>query len=150
MILTLASSTVASGFYFVSADNLTLLFGVHVVAAFLTGPLMPLFWSMIADTADYAEWRFKRRFTGLIFSAGTFSQQTGWALGSAVAGWLLASYGYEANAEQSADTISGIKQLMSFFPSGIGFVSAGAALLYGITPQVAKQIQAELEARKAG
>lgn len=148
VILTLANAFVAAGFFFVSPDNLALLFVVHVTSAALAGPLMPLFWSMIADTADYAEWKFKRRFTGLIFSAGTFSQQSGWALGSALAGWLLASYGYEANAEQSANAIGGIKQLMSFFPSGVGLVAAGATLLYGITPQVAKQIQSELETRK--
>lgn len=146
--LTLASSAVAACFYVVSPTNRTLLFGVHVLSAFLAGPLMPLFWSMIADTADFAEWKFKRRFTGLIFSAGTFSQQSGWALGSAVAGWLLAQYGYEANAVQSLETIGGIKRLMSFFPSAIGVVGAAAALLYGISPHVAERIQSDLAARK--
>jgi GPH family glycoside/pentoside/hexuronide:cation symporter len=150
VILTLASSSVATGFYFVDVSNLALLFLVHVVSACLAGPLMPLFWSMIADTADYAEWKFERRFTGLIFSAGTFSQQSGWALGSAFAGWLLAGYGYEANADQSTKTVSGIKQLMSFFPWGVALVGAAAALLYGISPEVAKRIQLDLEARKTG
>lgn len=149
IVLTLAGASVAACFYFVSPTNLTLLFVVHVVSAFLTGPLMPLFWSMIADTADFAEWKFKRRFTGLIFSAGTFSQQTGWALGSAVAGWLLAEYGYQANVEQSLEAIGGIKRLMSFFPSAIAVVAAAAALLYGISPHVAARIQTDLAARKS-
>jgi GPH family glycoside/pentoside/hexuronide:cation symporter len=149
IILTLASSLVATGFYFVDIRNLWLLFAIHIVASILTGPLMPLFWSMIADTADYAEWRFKRRFTGLIFSAGTFSQKSGWALGSAIGGWVLAWYGYQANVAQAPDTIDGIKQLMSFIPSLIGVLSAAATLLYGINAKLVRQMETELRQRKA-
>ena len=104
---------------------------------------------MIADTADYAEWRFRRRFTGLVFSAGTFSQKSGWALGSAIGGWFLAWYGYEANVAQAPDTIEGIKQLMSFMPSLIGVLSAGATLLYGIDAKLVKKMETELKERKA-
>jgi GPH family glycoside/pentoside/hexuronide:cation symporter len=148
VVLSVATSVVGIGFYFVGPQNLALLFAVHVLASLLTGPLMPLFWSMIADTADYAEWRFGRRFTGLIFSAGTFSQKSGWALGSAVAGWLLGFYGYRANVEQTPATLDGIKQLMSFAPSVIGVLSAAAALLYGIDAKLAARIEAELTLRK--
>lgn len=147
--LTLGTAVVATGFYFVEPGSLVLLFGVHIVSSALQGPLMPLFWSMIADTADYSEWKYRRRFTGLIFSAGTFSQKTGWAFGSAVAGWFLAWYGYEANVVQSAATAAGIKQLMSFVPSAIGLLSAASALLYGITPALALTMEAELGQRKA-
>ena len=149
IILTLATSVVATGFYFVDVRNIGLLFAVHVIASALGGPLMPLFWSMIADTADYAEWRFRRRFTGLVFSAGTFSQKSGWALGSAIGGWFLAWYGYEANVAQAPDTIEGIKQLMSFMPSLIGVLSAGATLLYGIDAKLVKKMETELKERKA-
>ncbi|MFC1569153.1 MFS transporter, partial [bacterium] len=41
----------------------------------------PLLWAMYADTADYSEWKNGRRATGLIFSAATFAQKFGIALG---------------------------------------------------------------------
>ncbi|MFC1641504.1 MFS transporter [Myxococcota bacterium] len=146
--LSISSAVVGAGFYFVGRENIALVFAIHVVASALNGPLMPLFWSMIADTADYAEWQFKRRFTGLVFSAGTFSQKSGWALGSAVGGWFLAWYGYDANIDQAPTTLEGIRQLMSFVPSGISLLSAAAVLLYGITPQLGRQIERELVQRK--
>lgn len=147
--LNVASALLSLGFYAVEPGSLTLLFALYIVVNFLQGPLMPLFWSMIADTADYSEWKFGRRFTGLTFSAGTFSQKSGWALGSAVGGWFLAWYGYEANVPQGPETVDGIRQLMSFVPAGIGLLSAAATLLYGITPAVARQMSRELDARRA-
>ena len=104
---------------------------------------------MFADTADYAEWKFGRRSTGLIFSAGTFSQKFGWTIGGAIAGWLLAFYKFEANAEQSADSLKGIVLLMSIIPA-IGAVIAGiAALIYKIDDKLEKQMQADLAERRA-
>ena len=103
---------------------------------------------MIADTADYAEWRYGRRFTGLVFSTGTTCQKLGWACGSFVAGHALAYFGYVANVEQTPETLKGIKLLMSFIPSGLAFVGAAIALLYGITPKMAKQIEMDLAARR--
>ena len=103
---------------------------------------------MIADSADYAEWKFKRRSTGLIFSAGTFSNKTGMAVGSAIAGWFLAWFGYQANVVQSPEAVNGIKMLMSFVPSAFCILTAIATLAYGITPMLALQIENELVDRK--
>lgn len=146
--LSVGAAVVSSAFYFVSAENMIGLFAVHLISSALMGPLMPLFWSMIADTADYAEWKHGRRFTGLVFSAGTTSQKMGWAIGGLIAGQFLTAYGYVANAEQAPDSIEGIKLLMSFVPSGVGILSAAAVLLYGIDTKMAKQIEQDLAERK--
>lgn len=45
---------------------------------------------MYADCADYSELKTGNRATGLIFSSSSMSQKFGWAIGSAVTGWLLA------------------------------------------------------------
>ena len=147
VILTLATGIVTCGFYFVDGSQMPLLYGIHIVSQALTAPLMPLFWSMIADTADYSEWKFGRRTTGLIFSAGTFSQKTGGALGGALAGMFLGWIGYVANVDQSAPTIDGLKAMMRYVPSCIGIVAAAAVGLYAITPTLAKQIESELAVR---
>ena len=147
IILTLAVAVVTTPFYVVSPENTAAIFAIHIAGSLLSGPLMPLFWSMIADTADYAEWKFGRRFTGLIFSAGTFSQKTGWALGSAFGGYTLAYFGYVANVEQTPDSIIGIKLLMSFGPAVLGGIAAIVTLFYGINPQLAAKIETELKER---
>lgn len=45
------------------------------------------------------------------------SQKFGWAIGSALTGWLLAYFGFQANAAQSPETINGIKMFLSFLPA---------------------------------
>lgn len=147
--LTVITAFVASLYYFSGPGDVALIFTVQAITSFLMGPLMPLFWSMIADTADYSEWKFGRRFTGLTFSAGTFSQKLGWALGPAFAGYLLNYYGYVDNVAQSARTIEGLRLMMSLIPSGIALVAAALVMTYGINLKLERQIEKELAERKA-
>ena len=51
---------------------------ISALVGFFNGPGVPILWAMYADTADYSEWRYKRRATGIIFSAATFGQKFGW------------------------------------------------------------------------
>jgi glycoside/pentoside/hexuronide:cation symporter, GPH family len=146
--LTVMVGTVLTANFFVSADDIMLIFSIQLISSFLSGPLMPLFWAMIADTADFAEWKFGRRFTGLIFSVGTTSNKAGWALGSAGTAYTLAYFGYEANAVQSTESMFGIRMLMSFGPAAIAVLAAFTGLFYGITPVLSRKIEAELSARR--
>jgi GPH family glycoside/pentoside/hexuronide:cation symporter len=135
--------------YFASPSNYILIFGTNIVGSFLNGPLLPLIWAMYADTADYAEWRFGRRSTGLIFSAGTFSQKMGWTVGGAVAGWLLAWFGFHANVVQTALTLTGIRMMMSLLPAGASVLTAIAAMFYSLDAATSLRVQAELKERRA-
>lgn len=147
--LTLATALVACLYYFGQPGQITYIYAIQAVTSTLMGPLMPLFWSMIADTADYSEWKFGRRFTGLTFSAGTFSQKLGWALGPAFAGYLLVYYGYQPNVAQSPRAIEGLRLMMSWIPSGIGLLSAGIVLMYGIDRKLELRMGRELAERKS-
>jgi exo-beta-1,3-glucanase (GH17 family) len=103
---------------------------------------------MYADTADYSEWKWGRRATGLVFSAASFAQKLGWAIGGAGAGWLLAYFGYLPNVAQSPRTINGILLMMSVIPA-IAAVAAVAALwFYEIDEETVKRMSADLEARR--
>ncbi|MBN2803691.1 MAG: MFS transporter [Deltaproteobacteria bacterium] len=136
-------------FMFIGADNLLLMFILTAIGGFLSGPLSPIVWAMYADIADYSEWKKGTRATGLFFSAATFAQKMGWTLGGAAAGWLLAAYGFEANIEQSAETITGIKALMSWIPA-IGCVFAGAVVIfYKLNDKFMEQVVSELEERRS-
>jgi GPH family glycoside/pentoside/hexuronide:cation symporter len=136
-------------FMFIGPENLLLMFVLTAVGGFLSGPLSPIVWAMYADIADYSEWKTGARATGLFFSAATFAQKMGWTIGGAAAGWLLAAYGFEANIEQSAETIEGIKALMSWIPA-IGCGIAGTVVIfYKLNDKFMEQIVDELEVRRA-
>ena len=112
-------------------------------------PAVPLLWTMLADTADYSEWKNERRSTGLIFSAATFAQKAGWGIGGALAGWLLTLYHFEANVEQTDATIKGIKLMISVFP-GILYMSCAILLFfYNIDNKTCLTMQKELELRRS-
>ncbi|MBN2343676.1 MAG: MFS transporter [Deltaproteobacteria bacterium] len=135
-------------YYFLSPDSLFLIFGLQIVGSFFCGPLTPLIWAMYADTADYAEWKNGRRATGLVFSASTMSQKIGWAIGGFVAGWLLASVGFQPNVEASDSVRFGLKLLISVIPAAAGVLAALLMLLYGLDNNKMKIIEEELRRRR--
>ena len=136
------------GFYFVPPENIKLVWAANTIINFCAAPTAPLVWAMYADTADYSEWKWGRRATGLVFSAASFAQKLGWAIGGAGAGWLLAYFGYLPNVAQSPRTVHGIIMMMSVIPA-IAAVAAVAALwFYEIDEDTVKQMSADLEARR--
>ena len=142
------TAVLTAGFYFVPADNLPMIWAAHALISLCAAPTAPLVWAMYADTADYSEWKHGRRATGLIFSAASFAQKFGWAIGGAGTGWLLAYYGYQPNVAQSARTIDGIMMMMSLIPT-LGAVIAIAALwFYPLDETTVATMAADLAARR--
>ncbi|MGD8781347.1 MAG: MFS transporter [Ignavibacteria bacterium] len=135
-------------FYFVPKEQITLIFILHILISFIMAPQAPLLWAMYADTADYSEWKNNRRATGLIFSAATFAQKFGIAVGGGMAGWLLALFGFVANQEQSPETLNGIRLMMSFIPAVGSLVAFIAAFFYKLDDDTMKKIELELQERK--
>jgi Na+/melibiose symporter-like transporter len=135
-------------FYHIPKDRIALVFAVHIVISFVMAPQAPLLWAMYADTVDYSEWKFGRRATGLVFSAATFSQKFGMALGGGLAGWLLARFDFQPNITQSAETLTGIKLMMSYIPVTGSVIAAIAALFYELDDRTMERIEKELAERK--
>jgi glycoside/pentoside/hexuronide:cation symporter, GPH family len=146
--LTILNALGMASFYFLDPNNRPLLYVVNIFASFVAGPTPAIVWSMYADTADYGEWKFNRRSTGLVFSATVFVQKVGLAIGSAMIGWLLAHYGYVAEAEQSARSLHGITLLFSLLPGVFALLSGLAIFFYPLDEAQVKQMEAELAARK--
>ena len=104
-------------FFWIEKDQILWIFILQVIISICAGSIFPLLWSMYADCTDYSELKTGNRATGLIFSSSSMSQKIGWAFGTALTGWLLAYYGFEANKIQNEETISGIKMFMSILPA---------------------------------
>ena len=149
MILMSLASVLTVLFYFVPLSNVPLVFLTHIAISMLFAPTSPLLWAFYADTADYSEWKNGRRATGLVFSAASFSQKLGWAIGSSLFLWLIGSIGFHANVQQSLHVQTGIRYMMSFFPAVVGFLSAGAVLFYKLDDSTMVQIESDLKQRRA-
>jgi len=134
--------------YFAGSKDLALIFASNMVGSAFTGSLNPLVWAMYADTADYAEWKFGSRTTGLIFSAGTFAQKMGWAIGGGIAGWLLAFFGYKANLVQNSGTLFGIRLAVSLLPAAASLLTVLVIAIYNLDPKLMDKIGAELKVRR--
>ena len=146
--LTLINGAAIAACYFVDPHNLPLLYVLNIIASFAAGPTPAIVWSMYADTADYGEWKFHRRATGLIFSATVFVQKVGLAIGGALIGWMLGYYGFVANAEQTPRVIHGITLLFSLLPGVFALLAGFATIFYALDEPQVKQMERELAARK--
>ena len=134
--------------YFLSAEQLGLLFFLQITGSITGGPLSVLIWAMYADTADYNEWKRGRRATGLIFSASTMSQKFGWAIGAYVALSLMSQVGFQPNQAQSAESLNGLIALFSIIPAGFGVLAILILMFYPISDKHITEICAELEERR--
>jgi GPH family glycoside/pentoside/hexuronide:cation symporter len=149
MILMSTTVLLSSAFFFVPSDQVVLMFALQIALGLVLGPKSPLAFSMYADTADYNEWRTGRRATAMTFAAATFSQKLGTALAVAVIGSLFTALGYVPNAAQSSGSQAGIVWLMSFIPAAFAALAVAVMFFYDLDQHKLKQIQSELEARKA-
>ena len=104
-------------FYWLDRENILMIFVFQIIISVCAGSIFPLLWSMYADCADYSELKTGNRATGLIFSSSSMSQKFGWAIGSAITGWLLSYFGFQANMVQNQATLHGIKLFLSFLPA---------------------------------
>ena len=135
--------------YFVDPHNLPLLYALNIVGSFAAGPTPAIVWSLYADTADYGEWKFGRRATGLVFSATVLAQKVGLAIGGAMIGWLFSYYGFVANAVQTPQSLHGITMLFSVLPGTFALLAGLAIVFYKLDEATVKQMEQELAARKA-
>jgi len=130
--------------YGLQPHQINLIFGLNILIGITAGIVLPLIWSMYADIADYSEWQTGRRATGLVFSSSSMSQKMGWTLGGAVTGWLLAAYGFKANAEQTVESLKGIRMMISFYPALGAALSAAFLFLYKLTDKYMLKVTDEL------
>ncbi len=149
-ILSMAFTTLfAVVFGLLGKDDIVLMFTLQILISFSFGPTAPLIFAMYTDAADYSEYTKGRRATGLIMSASTMAQKFGWTIGGAVAGWLLAAFGFKANMAQGEDALTGIRLMMSAIPAIGSFLGAILMMFYKLDDKFMKTVEIELSKRRA-
>ena len=76
------------------------------------------------------------------------SQKFGASVGIALAGWLLALYGYHANVAQSQITQTGIRMMLSIYPAIGSLIAALFMFMYPLKENYLKRIETELEIQR--
>jgi Na+/melibiose symporter-like transporter len=136
-------------FYFFPSKSIGLMFASQILHGFFYGITIPILWAMIADVADYSEWKNNRRATAIIFSAMMVGLKLGLSIGGALVSGILGGYDYDADLlSQAAKTINGIKLLVSVFPSIPFLISAGLLFFYEINKKMEDQIEQDLNERR--
>lgn len=136
-------------FYFYSPESIILMFGSQILHGFFYGITIPILWAMIADVADYSEWKNNRRATAIIFSAMMVGLKAGLSIGGSLTTWFLSYFEYVPNSlTQSETAINGIKLLISVFPSVPFLIGVGILFFYEINKKKELQIESELKERR--
>jgi GPH family glycoside/pentoside/hexuronide:cation symporter len=149
ILLFVGSMIFTGAFIFFRPEDLWWIFSFQALGSLVGGPVSTLLWVMYADTADHSEWKTGRRATGLVFSASIMSNKMGWAIGSMVAGLILASTGFVANIAQNVNVLYGLKAMMSIIPLGAGIIALILLIFfYKLDEPVMKKVKADLEDRR--
>jgi Na+/melibiose symporter-like transporter len=137
-------------FFFYSRTSVGLIFASQILHGFFYGLTIPLLWAMIADVADYSEWKNNRRATAIIFSAMMVGLKVGLSVGSALLAWILGLYNYVPNSDvQTPQAIQGTKMLVSVYPSIPFLIGAGLLFFYEINKKKEVQIESDLKQKRS-
>ncbi len=147
--LTAVTAVCWASFIVIPKDSFPLQLAVQALGCFCMGPASALVWAMYADVADYGEWKFGRRSTGLVYSASLFAIKTGTAFAGLLLPWILASFGYIANVEQTATSILGITLTFSLLPAGFAVLKAVSLWIYPLSQARVNAIEQALADRRA-
>lgn len=137
-------------FYFFPPQSIGIIFGAQVLHGFFYGISTPILWTMIADVADFSEWKTNRRATAIIFSAMMVGLKAGLSIGSSLVSFILGKYNYVANSTiaQTESAITGTKMLISIYPAIPFLIAVALLFFYEIDKQKEVQIENDLKARR--
>ena len=135
-------------FYFYPISELNELLYILGCIGFANGATGVLFWSMLPDTIEYGEWRTGIRTESSLYGFMTFAQKGAIAIAIAILGTVLTKIGFQPNEEQTAQTLSDLKSLMSIIPLIGVFISFLLVYFYPIDKKFHQKLIDEIRVRK--
>ncbi len=137
-------------FYFLAPQSVLLMFLAQILHGFFYGITIPILWAMIADVADFSEWKNNRRATAIIFSAMMIGLKLGLTIGGSLVTLILGNYNYIPNITtgQTETAINGSKLLVSIYPAIPFLIGAALLFFYEIDKKKELQIEKDLKERR--
>ena len=149
--------SILSGFFFCllffAGKNFVLINIFNCLGKVAYAPAISLLWTMLADTADYGEWKFNRRTTGLCLSAAVFAQKIGWSIGAAIFGAIMSYIHFDGSlaitiTQSNTEIMNTIHWMFGIVP-GVLYASCALLLLfYNLDSKTMNQMKKELEFRR--
>jgi GPH family glycoside/pentoside/hexuronide:cation symporter len=134
--------------FFVGPNSIASLFWLSILWSIGWGPTVPLLWVMIADVADYSEWKTSRRATGFMYAGILFGLKAGLSIGGALSAWVINAYGYMPNVAQTVRALLGIRMGASIYPAIALVFVLGCLVAYPINKTLNLRVQDELIERR--
>ncbi|MCH1981206.1 glycoside-pentoside-hexuronide (GPH):cation symporter [Ruminococcus sp. OA3] len=111
--------------------NVTVAMASAVLRGIGVAPLWACVFPMIADCAEFGQWKTHIRQDGMIFSAASVGSKLGGGLASAGIGLLMNSVGYDGlAAAQNVNALGIIKGICMYAPVVFSVIIAGLCLMY--------------------
>lgn len=102
-------------------------------------------WAFVSDVIDYGEWHTGIRKEGITYAAFNFSRKIAQSLAAVISAAILGLTGYVANAEQSSETLLGIKSALTLYPAfALGMAALIIFFLYGLSDDKYREIADDL------
>lgn len=134
----LLAAAAFGGMMFIPRDGLQWLFILLAVAGAALGCGSVLSSSLLADIIDLDEKSSGARREGIYSAAMVFVLKIGASMATAGSGWMLSAVAFAPNAEQTAQSLFGMRFLFAGLPS-MGFIVG--ALLFRTFPLGRRQIE---------
>ena len=138
-----------ASFYLLPKEDFGLQVAVNALSQLCAGPVAAITWALYGDVADYGEWKFGRRSTGLIYSASLFAIKTGVVVAGFLLPLFLEVFGFVPNKPQTETALLGITIAFSLVPGLCGLLNAVALLVYPLNQKRVDEIERELAVRRA-
>jgi glycoside/pentoside/hexuronide:cation symporter, GPH family len=147
--LSTAALTFIMAFLFLPQEPTPWVYVVAVVLgiSFSTQWVIPF--AMMPDVIEYDEKLTAKRREGIYYGLNNFLNKFANALGVAVPGWALASFGYIPNAVQTEQALFGIRFFYAVVPAVAMLICVPILLRYPITRESHAALRQELRERRA-
>lgn len=142
------TTVVTAAIFIVGPTDVETLFYLSLLWPATYGPTIPVLWVMIADTADFSEWKTGRRATGFVFAGIVFALKAGLALGGAFSAKIMQWHGYESGAAQTDASQFAIKISATVYSSIPLAIAVLLLCIYPIGKTLNAQMVAELKQRQ--
>ncbi len=101
--------------------------------------------SMVADTAEYSQWKLGKRSDSLLFAMNTFAYKISMAFAGGVAGIALSLANYVPNVEQTEETLRVLNLMFSIGPVIFLLIGIWITSKYSLTEDKYTEIIEELQ-----
>lgn len=135
---------------FVNPGQIEMIYALVVLMAIGNAAVYQVPWAMIPDCVDVTELATEKRMDGMVFGIVAFLQKSSGALGAAFLGVLLTWIGYSEAAVQSADAVSGIKNIFGYLVGFLYIFIAIFALKYPLSKEKHKKVREAIKDRRQG